>query len=932
MYATDVAKNKKGGLVSKTISLDEMRQNAHKFVEAWRNQPGREKQQDQTFIRELLMVFGIAETRAALYQHDTQRSSTGRQGFFDALIPGLVAIEVKSSGKDLEAAEDQAIDYLDALEDHAFPKYVLTTDFHNFRLLNLEAEGEDRKLSFPLSELPKNVEALDFLAGNKTRTFGSFQQESASVKAAQIMGKLYESLQVSGYGEHESSVFLVRTLFCLYADDSGVWKRDQFLRFIENRTYLDGSDLGSQLTLLFQILSRPAEERQAKLPEDLAGFPYVNGDIFSEQLRIPMFDSNMRDELLKACHFNWSEISPAIFGSLFQSIKSSTARRELGSHYTTETNIRRVIGPSFIDGFEAEFKLAKNDPSRLKALRSKIGEIQILDPSCGCGNFLVVSYAALRELELEILKRLGELGDKTVQSSLFFDRNQYSVSLSQIHGIELEEWPARIAEIALFLTEHQANRKAEQLLGQGPNLLPLTRLEGLKIGNALSMDWSEVVNPESKLVIVGNPPFVGHQTKTPSQVNDLKKVWGDDYDGYLDYVTGWFKKAADFLGDNPDAKFSFVATNSISQGQPVGALFRPIVKQGWGIRFAHQSFPWSSEAPGAAAVHCVIVGMDKDPKGPRTIYKYVGKSAAAIEAVVPRINAFLMPGEDLFVEKRSLPISKDLPPVSFGTMPIDGGNLIIEKQDYEAFAADPVASQYLRRLVGSAELVRGEDRWCLWLEDAPPADIRSNPLISERVAKCKQWRLEQKESGDAYKNHETPHLFRPNSKRPRKSYLCMPRVVSERRRFFTVDHLDPEVISTDSVFTCEDPDGIAFAIASSSMFMEWQKLVGGRLEERIRFSSTVVWNNFPLPDLEGSDRDRLKQLGQGVLDARKTSQGASLADLYDPLSMPAVLVRAHNKLDQLVDGFFGLKATLNVSNEGRVKYLVDSFNMSNPSQ
>lgn len=888
----------------KRASHDELRLRANDFVSKWQHEPGRERQQDQTFVRELLMVFGVSETRAALYQHESTRASTGGRGYIDALLPGIVAIEVKTSGEDLEAAESQALDYLHALSDAEFPKYVLTSDFKRFRLLDLAAPSGEETLEFDLLELPRYVEALEFLSGHTTRSFGSFQQEEASVKAAQIMGKLYESLDGSGYGEHESSVFLVRTLFCLYADDSGIWRRGQFLDFLEKRTYEDGSDLGSQLSLLYQVLSRPMDSRQGKLPTDILDFPYVNGEIFEEQLRIPVFDKQMRDELIRACHFNWSSISPAIFGSLFQAIKSSEARRALGAHYTTETNIRKVIGPTFLDELESDFKISFNDPSRLKTLRNKIGSIKILDPACGCGNFLVVSFASLRDLELRILVRLGELGDGDVRSTLFFGRDTFMTKLSQLHGIELEEWPARIAQVALFLTEHQANVRAEYLLGKSPELLPLTKLHGIQIANALVSDWKSVMGPGGNPVIVGNPPFVGHQQKTPEQVAELKRVWGDDYDGYLDYVTGWFKKAADFFTDSPLGKFSFVATNSITQGQPVGALFKPLLRMGWSIRFAHQSFSWSSEAPGSAAVHCVVVGMDKSTDSNRTLYVYPDPKSPPIEKPVSRINSLLIEGDELFVMKRSKPLSKDLPPVSFGTMPLDNGYLIVEEDEYDLFFADEVARKYLRRLVGSAELVRGYKRWCLWLEDATPSDIRSSALISSRVKSCKEWRTQQKVTGDAYKFRETPHLFRHNASRPSGHFVCFPRVVSENRKFFTVDYLGPEFIGTDAVFTCEDPTGFAFAIASSSMFMAWQKLVGGRLKSDVRFSSTGVWNNFPLPSIGEDKKERLISAGKEILRTRSAKGNLPLAELYDPLAMSRDLLSAHKDLDSILDPIF----------------------------
>jgi hypothetical protein len=717
-------------------------------------------------------------------------------------------------------------------------------------------------------------------------------------------------------------VFLVRTLFCLYADDAGVWSKDLFTEFIETRTQPDGSDLGPQLSMLFQVLNQ--QKRPDTLDEILNKFPFVNGGVFAEALPLPTFDRGMRDKLISACHFNWSAISPAIFGSLFQAVKSPEARRELGEHYTTETNILKTIEPLFLDELREKFEKNTSDINALKQLRQELAQLRIFDPACGCGNFLVVSYRELRTLELKILLRLQELGDTSSIPTLYFSREDLAVQLDHIFGIEIEEWPARIAQTALILAEHQANTAMQEALGKAPSVLPLETVNGIHVGNSLRMDWAEVVPPSDHVMIVGNPPFIGHQTKNPEQVGDLKVVWGVLYDGYLDYVTGWFKKAIDYFAGGDGGRFAFVSTNSIAQGVPVAPLFRPIFDAGWQIRFAHQTFSWESEAPSAAAVHCVITGFDKNKNRAPVLFTYSSPRSVPISVNASRINGYLADAPNVFVEKRTKRISRDLPDVSFGTMPIDGGNLIVEVPDHSEFVKDAIAAKYLRKFVGAKELIQGLDRWCLWLEGASPTDIGNSPLLKQRVEACRAFRLNSVKSGDAFKYRDTPHLFRPNAKRPKVSYLCLPRVVSETRAFFTASRLPADVIASDAVFTAEDPDGFAFAIASSSMFITWQKTIGGRLKSDLRFSNTVVWNNLPLPPVPEDLRQRIIEAGKGVLAARELHPERSLADHYNPLAMDPELLNAHAALDKVVDKAFGATRALK-SNEERQQILFERY-------
>lgn len=902
------------------LSLDEIRRRCTKVVADWVEEPGDERQQAQSFIKDLLGAFGITQTKAALYEKRAKRTSTGRRGFIDALIPGLALIEMKTAGRDLEAAEAQALDYMEDLAEVERPSRVITSDFKTIRILDIEAEDGADTVQFPLEELPLHAEDLAFLAGFQTRAFGSREQEKASIRAAQIMGRLYSELEKTGYSEHESSVFLVRLLFALYGDDSGMWERDLFYEFLEKRTREDGTDLGAQLVMLFQIMNQPEALRPANMDSLLSRFPYVNGGIFGESTSIPYFDSTMRELLIEACMFNWSEISPAIFGSLFQSVKSSKARRQLGEHYTTEINILKTIEPLFLDELRTEFKTYYHDVKRLEKLRNEIGQLQVMDPACGCGNFLVVAYRELRQLDLEILKRLEEL-DPSAGGTLFFERENLNVKLENFAGIEIEEWPARIAQTALYLVDHQANQKLAMSLGAPPKTLPLDKVECIHVGNALRTNWEQVFPPSDRVRIVGNPPFIGQYLQGVDQTEDMKLVWGDLYDGYLDYVTGWYKKAADYFQFVNNGQFAFVSTNSITQGQPVPSLFGPLFSNGWRIKFAHQTFSWTSEAADAAAVHCVIIGMEKKRRASATLYTYADIKGEPTAVPAKNINAYLVDAPNLFVKKRLSPLSTFVPKVSYGSKPTDGGNLVVEIDDYPEVKADSIASKYLRRYVGARELLHGADRWCLWLEDATPADIQRSGILRDRLDAVREFRLSSKKQ--ATKNlADSPHLF-AERRRFTQPYLCIPSVVSETRKFFTAARLDAETISSNLVFNAEDPDGYLFGIVSSSMFITWQKTIGGRLESRLRFSNTVVWNNFPLPEVSEKLRAEIIAGGQAVLDARNLHPERCLADHYNPLAMSPQLLAAHRKLDKAVDRAFRQKPFN--SNEERLETLLKSY-------
>lgn len=926
-----------------TLSINAIRERCVKFAYDWSDCVGDEKQDGHEFMRELMKCFGITKRKAISYERRSNRASTGRQGYIDALIPGKALIEMKSAGKDLNKAEEQALDYIHDLADVETPRLLIISDFRRIRIVDLgndmtTTDGIDSgHTEFELSKLPDHVDDLKFLAGYGMVQVGSREQEEASIRAARVMADLYEALDGSGYSDHEASIFLIRTLFCLYGDDAGLWERDLFAEFLDTRTREDGSDLGAQLAVLYQTLSTPVECRQSTLDELTARFPYVNGGIFEERLNIPSFSSAMRDELVRACAFDWSGISPAVFGSLFQAVKSPEARRELGEHYTSETNILKTLGPLFLDELRQKFADHVHDAKKLTDLRKELGELRIMDPACGCGNFLVVAYRELRSLDTEILVRIRELelarkDNDEFQATMFFDdRGEHAeimVQLDHFFGIEIEEWPARIAQTALHLAHHQANREMERLLGQAPSILPLSTSAHITIGNALRTEWTEACPPSPSVRIVGNPPFVGQFMRSEEQTDDLRIVWGDGYDGYLDYVTGWFIKASHYFQSVPNGgRFAFVSTNSIAQGAPVAALFRPLLEGGWRIRFAHQTFAWTSEAPKAAAVHCVITGFDRGApheKARPVLFTYSDLKAQPEALPVDHINPYLVEGPDIFVNARTAPLSSCLPSVHYGSKPVDGKHLIVEVEDYPRFAADPIAAKYLRPFRMGRELVRGLDRWCLWMagSDFDPHDINRSALLTERVRGCSAFREASKKKATR-ESAKTSHLFQENHQ-PSAPYVAIPAVVSGTRLFFTAAHLTENFIAGNKIFTAIDTDGFLFAIISSSMFITWQKAVGGRLKSDLNFSNKIVWNTLPLPAVSDKQRTEIIASGQGVLDARAEQPGVSLADMYNPLAMAPSLLKAHRGLDRAVDRAFGAKKPLE-TNEERLALLFKRY-------
>ena len=930
-----------------TSALHDFAHNWGERVKQWREEGTghTEKSFAQSFWIDLLKCFGVIGERIDLFERDARRATTGRGGFIDLFWTGVVIGEAKSLGKDLDLAEQQALDYLSggSIGQHEFPKFVITTDFANIQVTRLGEEGWTQR--FGVEETPDYVDQLMFLAGREVVT--KKEEEEASIHASNLMADLFRAMMGDDIDEsvgdeaptnpedeeeqlQRTSVWMTRLLFLLFGDDAGLWEEDLFYRYLLDETRPE--TLGAQLNSLFQTLNTPEEKRSPRLPATLQKFPYVNGSVFADHLPQEFFDDQMREALLAASRFHWTRISPAVFGSMFQLVKSKEARRADGEHYTSEKNILKVLEPLFLDELREEAaRLIRNkstSATQLRRFRDSLAEMTFLDPACGCGNFLVIAYRELRSVETSIISALREKEGQTT-GSLDVSLDQ-KLTIDQFHGFEINWWPAKIAETAMFLVDHQANRELANAIGEAPERLPIKITAHIHHGNALRMDWASKLQAADKRrqgpsYVFGNPPFIGQYTKSAEQTADMKLVWGADYDGYLDYVTGWHALSMKLLADRP-GEFAYVTTNSITQGQPVPALFGPLRREGWHIKFAHRTFAWDSEAPGKAAVHCVIVGFTKERPTRQLLWDYPKVNGEPVPIVVSTgVNAYLVDGPDLLISKRSKPLA-DVPPARFGTKPADGGHLIVEPDEYDVVASDPIARKYLRPYRMGRELLHGLERWCLWMadDDFDPADINRSKVLRERVEACREFREKSAPKGDAYKLRHTPQLMRPNPNRPRTDYVGIPRVVSETRRYYTVDLLPAEVIAGDKVYTAEDPDGILFGLISSSMFITWQKAIGGRLESRVSFANTLTWNTFPIPALAPDARVRIIEAGQRVLEARAQNSERSLADHYNPLAMDPALIKAHDALDRVVDKAFGAPRKLSTE-EQRLEILFDNY-------
>ncbi|WP_374428022.1 class I SAM-dependent DNA methyltransferase [Ideonella dechloratans] len=890
------------------LSWNEIRSRAVDFSKEWKDESS-EDAEAKSFWDAFFNVFGIRRRKVATFEQPVKKSD-GKGGFIDLLWKGVLVVEHKSLGKDLDRAFVQAKEYFSGLKDRDLPRYVLVSDFQRFRLYDLD---EDQQHEFTLRDLHKNVRLFGFVAGYETRFFG--ESDPVNIQAAEKLGKLHDLLKAVGYEGHQLEVFLVRILFCLFAEDNSIFEPQQFRELLELRSAEDGSDLAALLASLFQVLNTPPAKRLKNLDEQLAEFPYINGRLFAEQLPMAAFDKKMRNMLLECTTLKWSRISPAIFGALFQSIMDKKARRNLGAHYTSEVNILKALNPLFLDGLRAEFERIRRDKRRLVEFHRRLAQINVLDPACGCGNFLVIAYRELRLIELEVLRELQKGGGQQV-----LDVGQIIwVDVDQFYGIEVEEFPAQIAQVALWLMDHQMNMQVSEEFGQYFVRLPLNKAPSIVHANALRIDWASVVRPADLTYIVGNPPFVGHQNRKPHQAEDHTLVWGTDGSfGRLDYVTCWYRKAVDYMRENTQLACAFVSTNSICQGEQVGTLWAFLLGAGVVPFFAHRTFRWSAEGRGAAAVHCVIVGFALTDRSPKQLFEYETVEAEPHVIPVNRINPYLVDAPDVLLPARP-PTPVGLPVMTKGSQPTDGGHLILnsdEERD-ELLKACPGARKWIRRYVGADELLYDLPRYCLWLKGITAAELNAMPEVKARVRAVAKTRAESPtESVQGY-----PAMEFTQDRQPTTRYLAVPAHTSEHRRFIPMAYLEPKVIASNALRICAGATLYHFGILHSTMHQAWIRHVCGRLESRYRYEP-AVYNNFPWPqDVTDRQREAVERCAQAVLDAR--TPGSSLADLYDTDAMSADLLRAHQALDRAADACYGRRSFATESE--RVAFLFNLY-------
>ena len=889
------------------LSWNEIRTRAAEFSDEWQD-AHYEKGETQSFYNDFFQVFGVKRRTVARYEAHVEKLDN-TSGFIDLFWPGKLIVEQKSAGRDLKKAHDQAGDYFDALSERDRPRYILVSDFQSFELHDLD---ERDIIVFALSDFHEHVEEFRFILGVERRVFRD--QDPANIVAAELVGRLHDALKDTGYTGHDLERFLVRLVFCMFADDTGLFEpRDIFFDLIETRTSEDGADLGQWLAQLFQVLNTPDSERLLTLDEDLTQFPYVNGDLFNDLLRIPAFDKSMRRIVLDACEFDWSVISPAIFGALFQSVMEPAERRAIGAHYTTEKNILKVIEPLFLDDLRAEFDMLKrrrrNRMHLLRQFQIKLGNLTFFDPACGCGNFLIIAYRELRRLELEVLMELNPKGPEGRLTDTL-PQTLSAIDVDQFYGIELSEFPTRIAETALWMMDHILNNELSMKFGQPFSRIPLEKSPHIVQADALELDWSVLLDSSDCSFVFGNPPFVGAKLQSEQQRSQVREIAGlGGNGGTLDYVAAWFIKAARYVKGG-DARIGFVATNSITQGEQVSQLW-PVLFDRYGVEisFAHRTFAWGSDARGKAHVHVVVIGIDQREKQKpnKRLYSYPNLRGEPEVSECKVLSPYLvevdkLSNPHLVIEEESSPIN-GMGQLIIGSKPIDGGNYIFNEEERKAFiSAHPKEAQsLLRPYVGAREFLQGGKRWILALQDAPPELIANSSTIRSRIAAVRSYRQASK-SSSTRDLAKTPRRFHVNVL-PTSPFLVVPETSSERREYAPIAWLEPPIIPSNAVKILQDATLTDFALLSSAMHMAWLRNIGGRLKSDYRYSIGLVYNTFPLPPAETS-LSKLSTLAQAVLDARNEYPNSTLASLYDPDLMPTNLIRAHQALDRAVDNFY----------------------------
>lgn len=883
-----------------TISRNQIQKNARKFSKSWQGTSS-EKAESQTFWNEFFDVFGVSRRLVGIFEAKVTKAS-GHQGFIDVFWPSKLLCEQKSRGHNLDDAFTQAIGYLEAtakVDVDQLPRYVIVCDFEYLRLYDLENQDRTQEpyTQILVDDLADNIHLFNFIHDQVTQIRKA--DEAANIEAAERMGKLHDQLKEIGYTGHALEVILIRLLFCMFAEDSGIFAKYQFREFIEQKTKADGSDLAAQLSQLFHVLNQPEDQRLKNLDKDLADFAYINGQLFAEFLPPASFDDDMRLLLLEACATDWTKISPEIFGALFQSVMNPAERRALGAHYTGEDNILKVINSLFMDELRAEFQeiqkkgRGKARTEALDTFHDKLANLDFLDPACGCGNFLIVAYRELRLLELDVIETIYKK-DQLLDVSTIVRCN-----IGQFHGIEIDEFPVQIARVAMWLVDHQMNMLVSEHYGTHFARIPLKIAADIQHDNALEAYWPSVD------YIFGNPPFLGKNYQSPNQKSSVAKVAYDvNSAASLDFVAAWYIKATKVMQNSPNIKAAFVSTNSITQGEQVIILWNWMLEQNVTILFAHQTFVWQSAARGKAAVHCVIIGFGVGSFTQQKKLFIQEKDGDIIPTIVENINPYLIAGTNKLVQKRTMPLCDVMKMVN-GSKPTDGGNLLLSETDYlELIEKEPLAKNWIRPFSMGEEFINNIPRYCLWLVNCPPQELKKMPLVLKRVQAVKGMRLASTKI-PTQRLADSPAIF-AEIRQPITDYIALPRVSSERRFYIPIGFMPVTHIAGDKLQLIPNASLYEFGILTSIMHNAWSRVVSGRLKSDYQYSALITYNNFPWP-LNPTDKQKttVELAAQAVLDVRAKYPDSSLADLYDPLLMPADLLKAHKAVDKAVDAAYG---------------------------
>ncbi|MCX5921166.1 MAG: N-6 DNA methylase [Candidatus Melainabacteria bacterium] len=916
-------------MMTTQLSIAEIKANAHQFVKTWEAEDS-ERAEAQSFWNDFFTLFGLNRRKVGgIFERSAQRL-TKNDGRIDLFWPGMLLAEHKSAGQPLDKASVQAFEYLHSLNDKEYPRLIIISDFQRFVVYDLELQTET---AFTLAELPEKLHLFLFIAGYGTRIYKD--EDPVNLDAAERIGKLHDQLIANGYTGKNLELLMVRLLFCFFAEDTGIFNKDDFLYYIENNSQPNGKNLEGALASLFNTLDTAEEKRHNTLAEDLQLFPYVNGSLFTETLRLPPFDTAMRNALLYCCALDWSKVSPAIFGSLFQAVMNKADRRQLGAHYTSEKNVLKLIDDLFLDALKADIAkaLATKGGNRrrlLEAKQAELAQLKFLDPACGCGNFLVITYRELRKLEHQLIEAIladeereahGVIQKKTVYES--------KLNVDQFFGIEKDELPSQIAKVALWLTDHQMNMALSAMEGLPYARIPLTTEPNIRCGNALRMDWDTAVCPrETMSYILGNPPFVGKQVRTKEQTEDMGIVFADHKNAKsLDYVTCWYVKATNYMYGTK-IHCGLVSTNSITQGEQVSILWRYLLNKGITLTFAHRTFKWTNEAKGKAAVYCVMIGFayanTLPPTFKKRLWDYPDVKGEGLAKTVVNINPYLIEMNDLVVDSQTKPIC-NVAEIIYGSKPTDGGNLILDDEAYQTFIMQyPDLKPLVKVLMGAEEFINNIPRYCLWLKEVDPKVYRNCKFIVERLEQVKKMRLSSPKA-PTQKLASQPHLF-GEIRFFDGDYLAIPSISSESRFYIPMAFLNNDIVLTNKMYYVPNATLYDFGVLTSALHMAWTRVVTGRLENRYQYSNKLVYNNFPWPtEATPSQKAKIEAFAQAVLDARQPflDRGNTLADLYNPLTMPPELLKAHQALDKAVDGAYGKKSF--VSELERVQFLFERY-------